>query len=473
MLSNKYFSWLYILLIGILCCSLSISIYAQDENKQTVTQGNTSVREEIQRYMGYEELPARYLSLPYDVTMNTNVRGPFIDIGFCFLLLIPIFYLMGYLKRPKVGIPFMLFCVSIFIISIANSFILSTEPPYLLDTKEKIATYVNEISLIDAPIDFITAHVHLTARTLYQPLNNLFKTISGNYDYFTYPMLIILFVIGFWLVVDRIKSHTKEVKAIVVFAYIFGFFWLILTSGIIWYGYLILVFSTLFVVYPLSKQLEPSNTKIVKVIKYSAWSILFISIFLLLNFKSMNYQPVQEGTAPEKMLFDPVLTQYRLGVVTKEQTLNQYYPGIDDVLDKINEEDQSLVYRVGTIFPFFIRKNDSRVLLDNQLGVFNTIQNQLSDRVQIAEALKASNFKYILVDLNTYLIDKTPEKTLTKKFLAFMNDFIARNPKIELLATDRQVLNPQTNEVARKVFLNTQLNEQAVGRGTFAIYEIK
>ena len=51
-----------------------------------VAQNNNALlsdtkREEIQRYFGYEVLPIRYLSLPYDAGINTNQSGDFVDIG--------------------------------------------------------------------------------------------------------------------------------------------------------------------------------------------------------------------------------------------------------------------------------------------------------------------------------------------------------------------------------------------------------
>jgi len=51
--------------------------------------------EEIQRYLGYETLPVRYLSLPYDVTMNANVDAYYVEIGFLMLMFIPLILVIG------------------------------------------------------------------------------------------------------------------------------------------------------------------------------------------------------------------------------------------------------------------------------------------------------------------------------------------------------------------------------------------
>ncbi|MEM6379883.1 MAG: hypothetical protein AAF705_16920, partial [Bacteroidota bacterium] len=51
-------------------------------------------REELQRYQGFEKGLPLYLSLPYDLTMNTNlVNRSYLDIGFLWLLLLPLLML--------------------------------------------------------------------------------------------------------------------------------------------------------------------------------------------------------------------------------------------------------------------------------------------------------------------------------------------------------------------------------------------
>ena len=54
---------------------------------------NESISEDLHRFMGYEILPTRYLSLPYDVFIKSNISKHFTDIGFLFLLLFPILFL--------------------------------------------------------------------------------------------------------------------------------------------------------------------------------------------------------------------------------------------------------------------------------------------------------------------------------------------------------------------------------------------
>ena len=51
---------------------------------------NDGKRIEIERYIGYEDLLSRYLTLPYDVSANTSNQGRFFDIGYVIFAITPI-----------------------------------------------------------------------------------------------------------------------------------------------------------------------------------------------------------------------------------------------------------------------------------------------------------------------------------------------------------------------------------------------
>ena len=73
--------------------------------------------------------------------------------------------------------------------------------------------------------------------------------------------------------------------------------------------------------------------------------------------------------------------------------------------------------------------------------------------------MKASNFKYLIVDLNTPSIDQTPNKTLTTKYNNLI-DFVTNNPKVKLLATDR---------IVSRVDNGKQQNYYGLSGGTIAL----
>lgn len=62
---------------------------------------NSGVREELGRYTGYESWYKKYLLLPIRITSNTMIAGSYVDIGFLFLGLIPLSYLLLLKRRKK------------------------------------------------------------------------------------------------------------------------------------------------------------------------------------------------------------------------------------------------------------------------------------------------------------------------------------------------------------------------------------
>ncbi len=55
--------------------------------------------EELDRYLGYDEGVMRYLSLPWKVTMNTTVRGFYLDLSFLFLSFAPLGLILFFLRK--------------------------------------------------------------------------------------------------------------------------------------------------------------------------------------------------------------------------------------------------------------------------------------------------------------------------------------------------------------------------------------
>ena len=61
--------------------------------------------------------------------------------------------------------------------------------------------------------------------------------------------------------------------------------------------------------------------------------------------------------------------------------------------------------------PFFIKKNDQRVFTDNQLGYFQNLLTKYLNKYELAQVLKASGYRYIIIDLKTAEIDQTRLRT--------------------------------------------------------------
>ncbi len=442
----------------------------QQAAQKEALNANSPIREEIQRYMGYETLPERYLSLPYDLTMNTNVNGGFVDIGYLLLMFAPVILLLGFVRKPLYGVLIMVVSLVVLSISTTTSFGIKRGIKSPMNVDENVDNYIEAIPFWDLPVSVACAHVYRKLCYIYEPVHQLVIPYSGKSDAITYPLLSLLFVVGFFLLQKRLQHHEKTTAAIVNFLYMFTFVWWILASGIVWYGYLILALGFALVVAAVSKYRNDSS-RLKKV-------VFGLFVFTTLSWVAMgyvyrisNHHFVTEDSA--RLMFDIPSVKYQTGEFDKGDVINNLLPGVEKALDDINNNPDALVYRIGTFIPYFIRENDRRVLQDNQLGFFHQLTQKFKDPSSITEALKASGYRYILVDLNTASIDKTPEKSLTMKFSSFLGylSWNETNRDLELLATNRVItLTPPDSPnplYTHGVFGNVYK------AGTFAVYKIK
>ncbi len=448
-----------VLALIILFSMMAVESYAQ--NKQ-----GDSKREEIQRYFGYETLMYRYLSIPYDVSMNINVRGDFTNVGFLYLLLIPLLFMIKYRRKKWVAIGMPLLLILLFIMSSSNGFILEDKNSQLignLDGKHHYK-YVDG----EAFSTKVVKSMYNLNNTLYTPLKYIGNKISGNRDYITYPLVLLLFLGFSFLLYFQFRFQSKwYVFLVASLFWIFSFFWYILSSGIIWYGFLAFLLGLICMVL-----LLPSNEEDTKVASYTRigfYSLFGLWICVGLISRMSNINPSTPIPLLGQTMLNNVFLNQMVGNINETQTVDYFYKDLSNVLKKVNLEDKSLVYRVGTSFTYFIRNNHNRVFLDNQLGFFRRLEKRIPSKIERSEILKAYGFKYLIIDLNTPSLDNTPEKSLVDKFNGLI-DFVYKNPKVRLLTTNRQVKvikdGEVTNQTAFDVFGKVEVY------GSFAIYEI-
>jgi len=454
----------HVLLFAILLLG-SLSTFAQETNKGKKIEGADAVREEIQRYMGYEPLMPRYLSLPYDATTNSNVNGPFVDIGFLFMALIPVIFLFGFRKKPMYGIVCMVLLLGILYVSIGSGKVfINNQYVNTVDYKNQVRSDSYNL-LASNIIDPIYAWVSSS----YQGVNQFFSSRSGNSDGFTYPILFTFFVLMIFLIRQRTLGHKNHRRILILFISFFTFMWMLLTAGIIWYGYPMIAISLLLIFSSIEPKTEDKSLP-KKIIQGIGLLAVTAFIILSLNFRLSNYTL---NVNPEfaKNLFDEGELKYQSGRQNKKQVLNGFFPGgINEALAQINRDKDALVYRVGTVLPFFVAKNDRRVYMDNQLQNFERLRVHYKDKNTLIEVLNIAGYKYIFVDLQTYSVDKTPERTLEKKYKEFMR-VLYDNPKVKLLATNRRIntsKDPQKPKPDYGVFGAPLPNFH----GTYAIFEI-
>jgi len=446
----------------------SADIFAQGDPETSETVDHDSKREEVQRYIGYETLLYRYLTLPFDTSLNVNEHGSFVEIGFLYILFIPVLLMfLARNKRLRYFLATILGTLILWIISASNSFLFSTSRSKINSSHESLDAYLRDIEFSAEPLAHLVAYLYKAALFLYAPFDQLGEAISGNKDGVTYPILFIAFILGSLIIEKIIRELSSPQRFVVILFWVYGFYWLAFAGGIIWYGYILLILGLFFILL-LFDNLSEKETPVSKYLNYSFIALASIWICLAFVNRVSNIQAVSNTAELGKGIFNTVFYEYGLGKINKTQSIDKVYPNASQGLKRINAFPNSTIWRVGTSFTYFIDNNTERVFMDNQLGLFYELYKKYPNNVELAEVFKASGVQFVIIDLNTAQIDKTPNKTLTDKYIKLMQ-FVANNPKLRMLATDR-VLKRMNNSNKLEYFYGMFGDIQQNGR--YAIFEI-
>lgn len=445
-------------------------IYAMpevDDNKTTSTLGSSSSKEDMQKFLGYEILPVRYLSLPYDVFVKSNISSYFIDIGFLLLLLIPLLWVLKLDQQPIFNLVNIGLLMSFLMISVPSAY-LSIKNLSISEGLAAIDTQLGQDPFGEAPISYLNLWVHKIGLRAYQVVFDLLSVVSGEQDVFTYPLLAVVFVGAYFLLKRRVKHQQLPLKTLSVFMLSYFFFWLLLGAGGIWYGFLIACLPYLF----MFKGITSSSDRYIFSRRVRvAGALIFSAIWVFMSFayRAGNYAlDLNDNETPKRILIDPVI-QYQTGNIDAATSMNFVFPQYNQAIQVINADQESLVYSIGTFLSYFVRKNDERVFSDTFLDFFPQLVNRFQDKTKIMQALKASGFRYIIVDLQLSNNDYTAEKSLTKKFVNLLNSLYG-NPLVELVATDRVL---EVNGDGTRIHAVFQDQGEVVHFGRFALFRIR
>ena len=437
--------------------------FGQQNDKENELKVNESLYEEVQRYIGYEDLMYRYTSVPYDVNINMNLNGYFVEIGYLLLMFIPILLLILLRNKSFYFYGFMFCLLMMLIVSVGNGVVLGPTGERVNNDPESIQQFLAQGQNASTNL---TAQIYGIVKKLYKPFESLSNSISGNFDHVSYPFMFILFLLGVFLVYRASDKLPKIDRYLSLFLMLYGFLWAMFSGGIIWYGFLVLPLGLILIFrHFLSKKEKNKSIRLFKQITFG----FALSVWLLLCYvaRISNIQIIHDGAG--KNLIDQPTLYHLAGIIDESQVYDSYFNNLSSALAQINAEDESLIYRVGTMFPLLIENNDTRLYTDTLLKLFKTIQNKHNSKESITTILKNAGFKYILLGLNIPAEDKTPEKSLTKKFNEF-TQILYDNPQIQLLATNR-IIN-KSNDPNNPV-LEYNVFGKVYAYGNYAIFAIK
>jgi len=423
--------------------------------EERLSKVSSATELDVHRFMGYENLLPKYISLPYDVSMNTNVKGPLFDIGYLLILFIPILLLFSIRKNVFRIILMLLltcfYCVSAITGYSADKRIAQSE---IQETAAKeLATLSNSSNYIG----ILKMTLFQSTSSIGQPLLNAINRISGKGDMVTYPFMLFLFLsLSFFFFREHQALKYKK-WFLIFFTLVYVFYWWVLGAGIVYYG--MLLFPLCFLLITISYQNLKRTNKVVQI------AFIGLTAFWIIGsttFRLANYNP---GPNAHNMLHIASIA-YGLGKANKANATNLAYPNFNIVLEKINSDPTTRVYKAGTFFHYFINSNDIRVLEDNQLDKISRLQQKyvFQGNKEVINALKRSGYKYVLIDLNLSNVDNSPERNLLKR-IRKLNDLLGSS-YVRLIGTDR-LMEDDNGKVTYTVY-----GKRVVTLGTFAAFEI-
>ncbi len=381
---------------------------AEEEEKvnkliEDVQEDGGAVKEELGRYQGFDRDAFHFLGLPFDVTLSKNVSGDYVTIGWVYLGLFGLIIFAG-----------------------VSSSRATRRDSYLIGGLTLLSLYLLlrsyfQISWLEDGIMYILA---IISRGAIQAAS------AGTVVQIIIVILAGLAVVGLW----KKTEHDPWINVLFYATLLYGVWWTLLASGVVWYGVLLLVGLFPLAVYSMS-QIEHFLGK-----KSIIWVILLLWILPMSLYRlTMTTTTVlgivdkagEMAYAQESVtsLDQRQFVLYKAGVLNEEEGfefMNQEYY----LAQKIFNKDESKIYRIGTLIPYFVEKNNERILTDNQLDIFFEKYMPHKDKNAFTEALKEGGFRYIIFDANTASIDQTTEKTLTRKVELFQ-EYVENNERLK------------------------------------------
>lgn len=448
---------------------------AQNANNDIIINlddlGNSSERTEIQRYTGYEELLTRYLTLPYDICANTSKQGRYFDISYLILALFPVALLLVSYRNKKIFYGLSLILIFYLGLAVDTSFVNIDS----IGSVNKRGGTWNIADLSEATVpQLILINSYDLLSTISNPLKTFINKVSGDKDHITYGVLFLLFL-SCIMFIKRMIQYDSKYSFLTITTSVFFFLWIYLSGGIIWYGFVLIpiVYAFIFVTFEKrkkKKRLPPLFIKALVLVPIVFW--VFSSYAARIG--NVNSMITDQNTG--KSIVDPTLIYYTSGLESVKQSRVRVYNNIGGALDEINSNNE-LIYQVGSSLAFEINNSAERCLQDNLLSMYYFVMVRYKDMKITGDILKASGFKYIVVDLYTYTLDKTPEQSLTKKYQLFINS-LYESQNLRLMATDREleITTPSGQIITTNHLFSREYGLTAITKlknhGSYAIFEI-
>ncbi len=451
---------------------------AEEEDNDELQELLGSVqREELQRYLGYEEGIWRYLTIPFDLTANTNVAGlRHQEIGFFWLALIPLLFLgfglrLGWVRTLGAGLT-MTFLLTAWVWSLTET---GPQEGYF----EAATEY--QRSLYGFYPDWLNSEFYYFWQSLQSPLihigevfSSVFTAIAAWPTTLFLSLLLALFVGLVKLLKWRYQEWPKALYGIGLFLFAYVLLWALLGNSISWYAMLTWILIPAILIYYLQKPELFFGEGYSRLIKY----IFGTALVLQLLANTLVVLSSSQLGQPKAQLFNwPMVSFLTSGDLDHFETLSLFDRYSSEISSIVNRDPSARIYRINTYLQYHIERNNERVFEDNQLDRFARILSITEQPDSFLDVLSDNDFEYVLYDLNTYTLDQTPEQTLRRKCERFLNLMVSTG-KAELILTDNFVAAPNAQAPTR--LPNGQMAQAQPGligntvyNGRVALFRIK
>lgn len=444
-------------------------------------EGPTGKQEEINRYLGYEGGAMRFLTLPYDLSMQANVSLFATHIGVIFLGFFPLILL--FFRREGLApfilkLAFILLWMSFSVWSVHNtdnvlsySEVMNSLSSYNYGKGSAFFDSLQPIYLLlMSPLVFLASL-----------LSPLYALLTYDSDAWSLGFVILSSVLLYYLFRGQFRKQKPLMRGLMIFGGCYFIFWLMLSSGIPWYGILGLALMPVLLA-KLYFSNQDSPYKWIPWVRYFSLGFLIAWVLLLVFFR---LTPLAVTDVPDPAQLDykkplsPSSVLYACNSIDRDQWLMRFYnPPTVEIIDQLNRDSEAKVLNVGTSLNFFIRGNDRRLYEDNQLDFFNAIWSaSRKSMVVTTNRLKLAGIDYILLDLDVATLDVTPDQSLLRKVEELV-EYLHNNPHIELIATDRLVVHPRgdrqmTIDGSNVLVKNHIFGNQIIEPGKRALFKVK
>ncbi|MEL6393844.1 MAG: hypothetical protein AAFR97_13940, partial [Bacteroidota bacterium] len=263
----------------------SSQIHLTFQSAPSLSSSDEGRYEELQRYLGYERGLGLYISLPYDVTMNTNISGSrYVEVGFLFMLFFPLLLFLGrpsFKRLLTVGLPAFVLAMVWLGLSTISVYAPDGNWDAGLASERLQALFAaqpnGEGSLLSSLYQIFWSIVSGLASTLAP----LYQTGMELGTLGSMLILLVLSALVYALLRPRLAQMDGGIKALGGFTFIYLLLWWMLGNGIVWYAMPVFVILPILVVHFLEK---PESLEGEGLTKSSRWLMSgLIGLTVVLN----------------------------------------------------------------------------------------------------------------------------------------------------------------------------------------------